>query len=102
MPYSSSSPLSSSLSWSIWVKWAYVVPVVVDEDMFVETLTLAKLVFVLFLLLGEVVEQNFFVDDVLELFFVEVILLELELDWRDRLAARLGEKKVPRRPPDAV
>lgn len=67
--------------------------------MFVKTLAALKLLFVLFLSVWEVVEQDFFVDYVFELFSVEIKLLELELKRRDGLSARLGEGKVPHRLP---
>lgn len=57
--------------------------------MLVKTLTFLELILILFLLLGEVVEKNLFVDDIFELFLVEIVLLELKLDWRDRFSARL-------------
>ena len=59
--------------------------------MLVEAFSFAQLLLVVCFLLGEVVDEDLFVDDVFELLAVEVVLLELELNGRDRLAAGLGQ-----------
>lgn len=66
-----------------------VVAVVVLQDVLVQTLAFAQPLLVVGLLLREVVEQDLFVDYVLQLLAVQVVLLELELDRRDRLTAGL-------------